>query len=337
MSLNSTPINRRHWMAATTAGALALAGLPVRAQSAATPLDNVKIYSGFAPGGTADVVARRIADRLRGPYTRNAIVENRTGAGGQLALAALKTAAPDGATAVVTPMSMLGIYPHTYRKLPYDAMGDFAPVSQAVHLDMALGVGPMVPASVTNATEFAQWCKANPNQASFGSPAAGSVPHFVGDLFGRAVGLPDWRHAPYRGSQPAIADMLGGQIAAVSGPVGEFLQHLPGGRVRLLATAGQARSRFTPKVATFSEQGLRELVYDEWFGVFVPARTPPEQVDRLAAAVRVALAAPELVDGLAQMGLEARASTPAELAAMLKRDTARWAPIVKQIGFTADS
>lgn len=337
MNSNSTPISRRHWMAATTASALALAGLPVRAQSGATPLETVKIFAGFAAGGTADVVARRIADRLRGPYTRNAVVENRTGAGGQLALVALKAAAPDGATAVVTPMSMLGIYPHTYRKLPYDPMADFAPVSQAVHLDMALGVGPMVPAGVTNATDFAQWCKANPSQASFGSPAAGSVPHFVGELFGRAAGLPEYRHVPYRGSQPAIADMLGGQIASVVGPVGEFLQHLPGGRARLLATAGQTRSRFTPKVATFVEQGLRDLVYDEWFGVFVPAKTPAAQVERLAAAVRTALAAPELVEGLAQMGLEARASTPAELAALLKHDTARWGPIVKQIGFTAES
>lgn len=333
----STAMDRRRCIAASAAGLLALAGLPLRAQAAGTLLDNAKILSGFAAGGTADVVARRIADKLRGVYARNVIVENRTGAGGQIALSALKGATADGATAIVTPMSMLGIYPHTYRKLAYDPLADFAPVSQAVNLDMGLAVGPMVPAGVTTAPEFAKWAQAHPQLASFGSPAAGSVPHFVGALFGRAAGIPDYRHVPYRGSQPAISDLLGGQIASVCGPVGEFLQHLPGGRARMLATSGARRSRFTPHVATFAEQGLRDLVYDEWFGVFVPARTPQAQIDALAAALRTALTAPDLVEGLAQMGLEARASTPAELAALVKRDTERWGPIVKQIGFTAET
>jgi tripartite-type tricarboxylate transporter receptor subunit TctC len=209
-------------------------------------------------------------------------------------------------------------------------------VSQAVRFDFGFAVGPMVPASVKTLGEFAAWCKANPGNANFGSPAAGSVPHFVAELFSRAAGL-DLRHAPYRGTQPAIADLIGGQIASVSGPVGEFLQHLPGGKVRLLATSGAARSRFAPGVATYAEQGFKDIVFDEWFGFFMPARVPADALNRAVAALHGALGAPDVVEGLAQMGLEARTSTPAELAALLKRDSERWAPLIKTIGFSADS
>jgi tripartite-type tricarboxylate transporter receptor subunit TctC len=233
-------------------------------------------------------------------------------------------------------MSMLGIYPHTYKKLPYDPVADFQPVSQAVRFDFGFAVGPMVPASVRTLPEFVAWCKANPTMANYGSPAAGSVPHFVGELFGRAAGT-DLKHVPYRGTQPAIVDMMGGQIASVSGPLGEFLQHLSTGRVRLIATSGAAKSKFAPTVPTFAEQGFRDLVFDEWFAFYLPARTPPAIVERLSQAIRASLGSSDVVEGLAQMGLEAKGSTPAELAALLKKDTERWAPLVKTIGFTAES
>jgi tripartite-type tricarboxylate transporter receptor subunit TctC len=325
-------LTRRHLLAATTGG-LALAAFGARAQ--ALP-DTARIFAGFAPGGTVDVTARRIADKLRDVLAKTVVVENRTGAGGQIALSALKTAQPDGLTMLVTPMSMLGIYPHTYKKLPYDPAADFLPVTQAVRLDMGLAVGPMVPAGVRTLAEFVAWCKANPAQASFGSPAPGSVPHFVAELFSRAAAI-DLKHVPYRGTQPAIVDLMGGQIASVSGPVGEFLQHLPTGKVRLLATSGAARSRFSPNVGTYAEQGYKDIVFDEWFGVFVPAKTPADAVQRLSSALRKVLSAPDLVDALALMGLEAKGSTPAELAALLKQDTDRWGPLIKTIGFSAES
>ncbi|MEN9314926.1 MAG: hypothetical protein RIS35_1319, partial [Pseudomonadota bacterium] len=222
---------RRRILTLAPAG-LALAASPLRAQQS----DTVRIVVGFAPGGTSDVTARRVAERLqRDAYAKSVIVENRTGAGGQIALSALKTVPADGLTIVQTPMSMLGIYPHTYKKLPYDPLADFAPVSMAVRFDMGFAVGPLVPASVRTLSDFAAWAKANVKDANYGSPAAGSVPHFVAELFGRAAGF-DFKHVPYRGTQPAIVDLMGGQVAAVSGPVGEFLQHLPSGKVRLLAT-----------------------------------------------------------------------------------------------------
>jgi len=299
-------------------------------------LERAVIFAGFAPGGTTDVTARRVGERLQGTYAKTVQVENRTGAGGQIALTALKSAPADGSALIVTPMSMLGIYPHTYKKLPYDPVADFQPVSQAVQFDYAIAVGPGVPEAIKTPTEFIAWARANPNGQAFGSPAAGSGPHFLGELFGRAGSVP-LRHIPYRGTQPAILDMLGGQVPSVCGPVGEFLPHLPTGKVRILATSGAARSRFTPNVPTFVEQGFRDLVLDEWFGFFVPGKTPPDIVNQLNAAIRAALAVPEVVTGLAQMGLVATPSSPTELAALLKRDTERWGPLVKTVGFTADS
>jgi tripartite-type tricarboxylate transporter receptor subunit TctC len=190
---------------------------------------------------------------------------------------------------------------------------------------------------VRTLNDFVAWCKAHPTEASFGSPAPGSVPHFVGELFGRAAKLPEFKHVPYRGTQPAIVDLMGGQLASVSGPVGEFLQHLPTGKVRLLAVSGATRSRFAPDVPTYAEQGFKDVVHEEWFGVFVPARTSPEVVNRLADALRKALATPDAVSALGRMGLDAKSSSPAELGALLKRDSERWAPLIRTIGFTADS
>lgn len=312
----------------------AVSGLPLIGQ--AQTIETAKILAGFAPGGTLDTLARRVATKLAGPYAKAAVVDNRPGAGGQIAISALKAAAPDGATLLATPMSMLGIYPHTYKNLPYDPVADLAPVSLGVVFDMGFAVGPLVAASVKTVPEFLEWCKANPKEANFGSPAPGSVPHFVGELIGRARSV-DLRHVGFRGSQPAILDMLGGQIAAVSAPVGEFLPHLAGGKLRVLATSGATRSKFAPGVSTLLEQSLKDMVFSEWFGFYLPGRAAPDVVQKANAAVRAALALPDVIEGLAVMGLEAKSSSPAELAAILKADGDKWRPIVKAIGFTAES
>ncbi len=318
---------------AAASGLLAAAGQRALAQA---QVETLKIVTGFTPGGTSDAICRRVAERLAPGYAKSAFVENKTGAGGQIAVQFVKAAAPDGTTMLQTPMSMLGIYPHIYKKLPYDPVADLMPVSLGCSFDFGFAVGPAVPASVKSLSEFLAWCKANPSLANFGSPAAGSTPHFIGVLLGRSAGV-DIKHVPFRGTQPAILDMIGGQIPAVSGPIGEFTQHVAAGKCRLLGVSGARRSQFAPSTPTFVEQGLKDFVYDEWFGFYLPARTPVEIVNRLNAALRVALAAPETVSGLAQMGLEAQSSSPAELAARLKADTERWGPLVKAIGFSADA
>lgn len=302
----------------------------------AQTVDTLKIVTGFPPGGTSDTICRRVAERLAPGYARVAVVENKTGAGGQIAVQTVKAAPPDGNTVLQTPMSMLGVYPHIYKKLPYDPVADVLPVALGCTFDFGFAVGPQVPASVRNIPEFLAWCKANPTLANYGSPAAGSVPHFIGILMGKQAGV-DLKHVPFRGTQPAILDMIGGQIAAVSGPIGEFTQHVAAGKCRLLAATGAKRSPFAPNTPTLVEQGLRDFAFEEWFGFYVPAKTPADVIARLNTAMRAALAAPETVNGLAAMGLEAKSSTPTELAARLKADTDRWGPLVKAIGFTADS
>lgn len=320
-----------------SAGAAALLGSVARqAFAQAAPFETIKIVTGFTPGGTSDTICRRVAAKMPASFTKTALVENKPGAGGQIAVQAMKGVTPDGATILQTPMSMLGIYPFVYKKLQYDPVADVTPVCLGAVFDFGFAVGPAVPASVTSIPEFLAWCKANPNNANFGSPGAGSVPHFIGTLLGKSAGI-DIKHAAFRGTQPAILDMIGGQIPAVSGPVGEFTQHVQAGKCRLLGTSGAKRNKFAPTIATFTEQGLKDMAFSEWFGFFLPAKATPEVLQRTNAALRTALAAQETIDGLAAMGLEAAASSPAELGAMLKADTERWGPIVKAIGFTADS
>jgi tripartite-type tricarboxylate transporter receptor subunit TctC len=230
---------------------------------------------------------------------------------------------------------MLTIYPHIYKKLPYDPVADLAPVSLGCVFDFGLAVGPAVPASVKNVPEFLAWTKANPANANFGSPAAGSTPHFVGALLGKNGGV-ELKHAAYRGTQPAMLDLLGGNVSAVSGPVGDLTQHLASGKVRILGVSGAKRSRFAPDVPTYEEQGIKDCTHSEWFALFLPGKTSPDIVNRLNASLRTALAHKDVVDGLATFGLEAMSSSPAELAELIRRDTAKWAPIVKAVGFTAE-
>lgn len=324
--------SRRHLMQSTsTAALLASIGRHVWAQV----LDSTKIVVGFAPGGTSDTVSRRVADKLQPGYAKSAVVENKTGAGGQIAVSFAKAAAPDGTTMLLTPMSMLGIYPHTYKKLPYDPVADLTPVSGAALFDYGLAVGPMVPASVKTVPDFLEWCKANPTQANFGSPAAGSAPHFIGALLGKA-GNVDLRHVAFRGTQPAVLDLMGGQIAAVSGPSGDFAPHVASGKVRVIGTSGPRRGKFTPNIPTLQEQGFKDMAFTEWFGFFLPAKVSPEVVTRLNAAIRAALASQDVIDGLASLYLEPLPTSPAQLAGMLKADTERWGPLVKAVGFTPE-
>ncbi len=327
---HSLSVSRRHLLQASAATAL-LSPL-ARALAQAAPFDTVKILTGFPPGGTSDTICRRVAAKMAPGYGKSVVVENRTGAGGQIAIQGIRTLPADGSALLQTPMSMLGIYPHIYKKLPYDPVADLTPASLGCTFDFGFAVGPAVPASVKSVPEFLAWCKANPGQANFGSPAAGSVPHFIGALLGKNAGI-ELKHVPYRGTQPAILDMIGGQVQAVSGPIGEFTQHVAAGKCRLLAATGAKRSKFAPDTATLLEQGLKDMAFSEWFGFYLPGKAAPEVVSRANAALRAALAEKDTIDGLALMGLEAKSSTPAELAAMLKADTERWAPIVKTIGF----
>lgn len=325
---------RRQLLQSAGAGAL-LAALGQRAFAQAQ-LESTKIITGFAAGGTSDTICRRVAQKLQGDFAKAAVVENRTGAGGQIAIQAVRSAAPDGSTILQTPTSMLTIYPHIYKKLAYDPVADLTPVSLGCQFDFGFAIGPAVPANIKTVPEFLAWAKANEKGANFGSPAAGSTPHFVGSLLGKHGGV-DLKHVAYRGTQPAMLDLLGGNVSAVSGPIGDITQHLASGKVRILGVSGSKRNRFAPDVPTFEEQGIKTATHSEWFGFFLPAKASPELVNRLNAAMKNALAQKDVVDGLATFGLEAMSSSPTELADLVRKDMAKWGPIVKQVGFTADA
>ncbi len=325
---------RRNALQTAAASAL-LAGIG-RNAFAQAQIETARIITGFAAGGTSDTICRRVAQKLQGDFAKTAVVENKTGAGGQIAVQTVKAAAPDGANILQTPTSILTIYPHIYKKLAYEPLVDLTPVTLGCVFDFGLAVGPAVPLGVKTVPEFLAWAKANPLGANFGSPAAGSTPHFIGALLGKNAGV-DLKHAAYRGTQPAMLDLLGGNVSAVSGPIGDLTQHLPTGKVRILGVSGAKRNRFAPDVPTYEEQGIKNATHSEWFAFFLPAKAAPELVARLNASMKNALAQKDVVDGLNSFGLEAMSSTPAELTELIKRDTAKWAPIVKQVGFTAEA
>ena len=327
--------NRRNFIHSTAALA-ALSGFPFIAR--AQGFEAVKIVNGFPAGGTADATSRRIGERMGGTaFSKNAaVVENKPGAGGRIACEVVKAAQPDGSTLLLTPYSCMSIYPYIYSKLSYDPCKDFVPVSMAAVMTHALTVGPMVPASVKTVKDFLAWCKANPDKANYGSPAAGSTPHFLVALLGLSNNV-DLKHVPYRGSLPAVADMIGGQLASTSTPTGDALANYKAGKVRILATSGAKRTSFTPDVATYAEQGFPELTTEEWFGVYAPARTPANVVANANAAINGALKDKAVVDSLAVMGLVAQGSTPAEMDKSQRDEFQRWGPLVKKVGFTAES
>lgn len=314
------------------------AGAALAPSALAQQFEVVKIINGFPAGGTADATSRRVAERMGGTaYTRNAaVVENKPGAGGRIACEVVKNAAPDGATLLLTPYSMMSIYPHIYKTLSYDPVKDFVPVSIAAMMTHCLSVGPMVPASVKTVKDYLAWAKANPKDASYGSPAAGSTPHFLAALLGLNTGT-DLKHVPYRGSAPAVADMLGGTLASCSTPTGDALANHRAGKVRILATSGAQRTPFTPEVPTYAEQGFSDLTTEEWFGFYAPAKTPASVVANANAAIGQALKEKSVVDALAIMGLVAHPSTPAEMEKSQRDEFNRWGPLVKKIGFTAES
>lgn len=328
--------DRRHFLLHALGGAAALGALaPLSALAQA--LDQVKIMYGFPAGSAGDSVARRVAEKIGGtPYSKNpGYVENRPGAGGRIAVEALKNSPPDGSVLTLAPVSALSVYPYIYPKLSYKPE-DVTQVSIGAIMFHGLAVGPAVPAEVKTLKDFLAWAKANPDQASYGSPGAGSMPHLLGALLGLRSGVA-LKHVPYRGTVPSITDLVGGQIAAAMNPSGDYLQYMKSGRVRVLATSGKQRSPYLPDVPTFTELGYPDVTSEEWFGFFAPAKTPAATIAAANAAITAALKDKSVVDSLALVGLVAHGSTPQEMAADQKAEYERWGPLVKQIGFTAES
>lgn len=325
------PLHRRHLVLAALAGPLA-APLTGRAQAGAP----IVVWSGSPPGGLGDQVTRPLIDRLKKRVPQPIVLDSKAGAGGRIAADFVKRAAPDGLTLLQVPSSPMALYPHTYgRKLSYDPLVDFVPVTPLAAYTISMTVGPGVPAEVKTVADFIRWAKANPNQANYGVPAPGSAPHFAGMMFERASGLP-LKSIPYKGGGPLLQDLLGGQVPLAFNVVSEVLTHVRAGRLRSLAVTSAQRWPSLPEVPTLAELGYKDIALAEYLGWYAPARTPPEVVRRLNAAVQEALATPEMAEVFARTGLQPLRESPEAFAARVRGDLAHWAPIVKATGFTPD-
>ncbi|MDM0026285.1 Bug family tripartite tricarboxylate transporter substrate binding protein [Variovorax saccharolyticus] len=296
---------------------------------------NAAIISGFPAGGMGDNVARPVAERLRGRYATSLVVEARTGAGGRIAVEYVKRAAPDGLTILQIPSSPMTLYPHTYKKLNYDPLTDFAPVCSTVTYAFSFTAGPGLPAEVKTVADYVAWARANPKLATYGVPAAGSALHFAGMMLQKAAGI-EMSAIPYRGGAPLLNDVMGGQVPVSFNVIGEVMPHVRSGKLRSLAITSAERSPFLPEVPTMVEQGYKDIAVQEWLGWFLPARTPPDLVLKLNALVGEALQAPDLVAALATHGLQPVHQSPQEFARLVKAGFDKWAPIVRATGFTAE-
>lgn len=319
-------LSRRAWLRMTLATTPAwLAAAPALAQNPG------RLLVGYPAGGTLDTTARQLAEAWR-KQGKAYIVDNRVGAAGRIASSQLRRERPGPGTLLCTHTSALTIYPHVYARLLYDPVADFVPVSPLVGATIALGISSSVPAGVRTLADYVAWVKATPQAASYASPAAGSMAHFTGYQLSELAKL-KLQHVGYRGSAPAMQDLLGGQIAAYMGFVADFLPYLQQGKIRILAVTGDRRSRFLPNVPTFAEQGFDDLRGIESYGVFAPPGTSAADAMALHEAIRQASNDPALRTAFEQVGLETFTLAPRDYVAMIQREREAWGPIVRASGF----
>lgn len=312
---------------------VALSACALFATSGAQAQSTVRLLVGFAPGGSADIAARLISERMAAELKQPVVVENKPGAGGRIAAEQLKNAAPDGNTLMLTPIVVPVLAPLVFAKLPYDTNADFAPVAHVANFQFGLSVNASHPAKTVS--ELVGWFKAQPAKANFGSPAPGSLPHFFGVMLARGAGL-DLVHVPFNGGGPLMNALVGNQVSSGIDTLVDQIEMHRGGKIRIMATSGATRSPLLPDVPTFAEAGLKGVEGTSWFAMYAPAKTPEATIRTLNASINRALASAELREKFAKLGLEPTGGTPADLAAVMKRDTDRWAPVVKASGFRAD-
>ncbi len=311
----------------TLGAAVASSALPAFAQTAA-----VKILVGFPPGGSADATARLIAEKMTASMGSPVIVENRPGAGGRIAAQAVKDAAADGNTLMLVPMAVMVVQPVVFKSIKYDTTKDFTPIGNAVTFPLALATGPATPAKTM--AELVAWVKANPTQANYGSPATGSLPHFLGEMLGQAAGV-KMQHVPYQGGAPLMTALLGGQLPMGFDTPLEFAENHRAGKLRILAVSSPQRMAQFPEVPTLRESGIN-IEATGWFGVFGPAGMAANRTEALSSAMQAALKQADVMAKLSNLGLLAVPESSTDMAKRMAADKARWEPVIKATGFQAD-
>lgn len=316
-------LQRRQILTALAASTL----LPGMAWAQGKPL---RLVVPFPPGGATDASARALIEPLSRLLGRPVIVDNRAGAGGSVGMAEAARAAPDGAVMAVATLSTHGVNPAVYKKLPYDPIKDFVGVTEIVKAPGILVINPTQVPGVNNFNEFVAYLKANPGKLSYASPGNGTIGHLWGELFKRATGT-SMVHVPYRGSGPALNDVLAGQVAAYFDQVIAALPHVKSGKLRALAVSWNERLDVLPNVPTYAELGQASINEPSWFGLVAPAATPPAIVLQVQQAVAKALQDPEVRERLAGLGLFASGTAPADFSAQIRREIAKF----KQVAETA--
>jgi tripartite-type tricarboxylate transporter receptor subunit TctC len=321
-------MQRRRIVLSSGAALVASIGVPGIARAQA---DVTRIVVGFPAGAGADAIARKLADKLRVSLGMTVIVDNVAGAAGRLAVAQVKSAAPDGRTLLVAPATSITILPHLYKNLAYDPVKDLAPVTCIATVPLGFVVGSAAKAKTL--AEYVQWVKSDPKNATYATPGAGSGAHFLGVMLGKAAGL-DLAHVPYKGAAPAQQDLIGGQVPAYAGIIGRIvLTEHRAGRLKVLAVSQPRRSPHLPDVPTFAEAGYPGVKASEWTGLFLPAKTPPQIVENLNKQVVAALATPDMKQMLDEGAQEPVANSSQAFAAQIAADLASWGPVIRASGF----
>jgi len=315
------------------AGLLATLGtLPAFAQ-APFPSKPITMVVGFAPGGGTDTAARIIAKKLTENIGQNVIVENKSGAGGNIAANQVSKAAPDGYTIILTAPGSVAVAPHQNSNLPYDPRTDLTPITMAVVFPNVLVVHPSVPAK--NVAEYIKLSITKPGSLSYGSSGIGNAGHLAGELF-KIVTKADITHVPYKGGGPAMADLLGGQVPSVFASAPSAVPQIKAGKIRALATTGATRSSFLPEVPTVAEAGFPGFEATNWYAYMAPGKTPRAIVELLNRELVKVLNTPEVRNQLLAQGMEPLPMTVDQLGKYIEREYATWGRVVKEAGIQAE-
>ncbi|MBR0641530.1 Bug family tripartite tricarboxylate transporter substrate binding protein [Plastoroseomonas hellenica] len=320
--------NRTLSRRAALAGLLGAAAAPAAFAQDQYPTRPVTIIVPWAPGGSTDILARMLADPLRSAFGQPFVVENRSGASGNIGSSAVARAAADGHTLLFGSMSTHAMNGALFRNMPFDGVADFSPIALLAYVLNTMVVHPSVPA--TTVPEFIAYAKANPGRIAYASAGIGSTNHLCAAMFARMTGI-DIVHVPYRGGAPAVLDTVAGQTQLFFSAGTQTLEHVNAGRLRLLGVTEGRRSRLLPNVPTVAEAvpGYEMAV---WYGALGPKGMPPALVARLNAAINRALALPEIRDRMAAIGIEVADGTADAFAATLRADAAKWGGVIRELG-----
>jgi tripartite-type tricarboxylate transporter receptor subunit TctC len=316
--------------------AAALAALTVGAYSTAMaqpyPSRNIRILVGFAPGGAMDIVARAVGQKISASVGQPVIIENKPGAGSNIAITTLIASPPDGYTVMLV-ANGLAANPTLYQPSPFDPERDVVPIALVARLPVVIAANAS--SELTSLAKLIQAAKARPGTVSYATPGNGSTPHLAVELFARAAGI-SLSHVPYKGGAPAITDVLGGQLPLVAVNAVEVLPHVKAGKLRILAALSASRVSTLPDTPTIAESGYPGFEASVWHAFIAPKGTPREAIDRLNAEIRKALASPDVKERLAALGAEVSPSSPEELGALVRSERARYDKLIRELNLKAN-